>query len=746
MLNTTDTIYLSSMHTIHRYIYAIVLCCLLLTNQVTYASDNNELDALKKTDDPKAFLEHYHALIDPYFSHKQFDTIIVYLNILDKLPILQNNADVYSLLLMDRAYALEETGKPADSTFIQAIHCARISGVDSLIADHNLDRGRYLYRIHNFDSSVVVLKRALSAYNALADSLQQIKTLSYLGMLHDHAGLYIGAQEYYLKALEMAQLLQDTLYVAGTYNNLAIIFKKQGDFKAAESYYLKTKDIWLSQNDSIGIASVNTNLGLLQKDLGNLDKAYELLMNSYHYFAQRDSVIAYNYFNTSMLLHNLGVIHMEMQNMDSARYYFNRSLAQTEQNNMKKSTVANHVFLGKVFLQTNQFSKALWHANKVSELTSHQTLEEEQLDGEELLYQIYKKMGNSEQALHHYEKYNYLKDSLLNEDVQKTLNNLRTKYEVNQKDLKIASLEKETELKDRLVLAEKNNNHILITSLAILIALVILLYIAYSKRLLLSRKLVQQTKLLEEQKEEISAAQESLVQKNALLENINRDKDEIIGVVAHDLRSPLNQIKGLLNIINSQVTNVTTQEMIQMSLKSTDILRNRINRMLDVEALNAGKVDVKMEYIKPKQLIQELISNYTESATNKNIQLIDELNAGEDLLEADKNYLLQVLENLLSNAIKYSPHGRKIWLKTDKNPEKFIFTIKDEGPGISKEEQRRLFQKFAKLKSRPTGNEDSTGLGLSIVKKYVEAMGGEVWCESNEGEGAAFFVAIKSSY
>ena len=106
---------------------------------------------------------------------------------------------------------------------------------------------------------------------------------------------------------------------------------------------------------------------------------------------------------------------------------------------------------------------------------------------------------------------------------------------------------------------------------------------------------------------------------------------------------------------------------------------------------------------------------------------------------------MQVLENLVSNAVKYSPPGKNIFVRLQHSAEAVRCEVQDEGPGLSPEDQKKLFGKFARLSAKPTGGEHSTGLGLSIVKKMVEAMNGKVWCESELGKGATFIVEFPTA-
>ncbi|MBD1209646.1 MAG: sensor histidine kinase [Ignavibacteria bacterium] len=112
---------------------------------------------------------------------------------------------------------------------------------------------------------------------------------------------------------------------------------------------------------------------------------------------------------------------------------------------------------------------------------------------------------------------------------------------------------------------------------------------------------------------------------------------------------------------------------------------------------------------------------------------------------ADEFALHQVFDNLISNAIKFSPKWSKVVVRmvrhlSESGEAKVRIEIQDEGPGLTEQDKLKLFSKFARLSAKPTGQESSTGLGLSIVKRLVEAMGGQVWCESEHGKGATFIV------
>lgn len=231
--------------------------------------------------------------------------------------------------------------------------------------------------------------------------------------------------------------------------------------------------------------------------------------------------------------------------------------------------------------------------------------------------------------------------------------------------------------------------------------------------------------------------------RNEELQELNNEKNSLISIVAHDLKSPLKQILGILSLI--KMTAKADEEMneyLTMMETSTKRLDNMIIKILDVDAIDSKTLNLNMERLSFSNVIHAVADRFENDAAGKNILLVRSIASGV-FVGADKNYFEQVLENLLSNAIKFSPFNRRIFIKLIVQDGKAICEIRDEGPGISESDQKKLFGKYQKLSAQPTGTETSTGLGLSIVKKFVLAMKGQIWCESKLGEGASFFVSFQ---
>ena len=167
-----------------------------------------------------------------------------------------------------------------------------------------------------------------------------------------------------------------------------------------------------------------------------------------------------------------------------------------------------------------------------------------------------------------------------------------------------------------------------------------------------------------------------------------------------------------------------------------------VQNLLDANRIERGEMKLNVAPAELVGLISPVVQTQRPCATAKQqtIHLQSETPPVNALV--DPGVLTQVVENLVSNAVKYSPPGKNIFVRLKKEAQAVRLEVQDEGPGLSAEDQKKLFGKFARLSAKPTGGEHSTGLGLSIVKKMVEAMEGRVWCESEPGHGATFVVTL----
>jgi signal transduction histidine kinase len=252
---------------------------------------------------------------------------------------------------------------------------------------------------------------------------------------------------------------------------------------------------------------------------------------------------------------------------------------------------------------------------------------------------------------------------------------------------------------------------------------------------------------LEQQANQIQLANNELTHQNQELSVLNAEKNELMGILAHDLKNPIGAVRGLAELIQedflepAEVPTVSGQ-IVTVADRMFELVKN----LLDLNHMESGGMHIEMMKFDIAPMVESTVWQYASQAKAKNITLHFESTAEHSVVHVGEQAVMQVLDNLISNAVKYSPHGKNIFVRlkssTEAGSEAVRVEIQDEGPGISAEDQKKLFGKFARLSAQPTGGEHSTGLGLSIVKKMVEAMNGRVWCESVLGKGATFVVEL----
>lgn len=259
-------------------------------------------------------------------------------------------------------------------------------------------------------------------------------------------------------------------------------------------------------------------------------------------------------------------------------------------------------------------------------------------------------------------------------------------------------------------------------------------------------RLHRHKKLIRIQSDEIERQLRELMKQNEIQQQLNYEKQQIISVVSHDLKGPFNRIFALAQLMDMSGNLSDEQKeylgkIHQISVDGLSMMRN----LLDNRKLEDSGMDMSPEELNLFAQLNALVKNYRTLAEKKDITIQFE-GPEQASIFSDRNFLNRIFENLLSNAVKFSPSGKTIYVSMQEVGErKYRIKIKDEGPGMTKEDLSKVFQKFQRLSAQPTSGESSTGLGLWIVKSLVEKTGGEVSCNSLVGEGATFTVLLKSS-
>ncbi|MCP9291744.1 sensor histidine kinase [Gracilimonas sediminicola] len=234
------------------------------------------------------------------------------------------------------------------------------------------------------------------------------------------------------------------------------------------------------------------------------------------------------------------------------------------------------------------------------------------------------------------------------------------------------------------------------------------------------------------------------------LSYLNDDIHRFIGVVSHDLRSPLNSITAISELLAMDADQLPPKEIEEYAGNIHDLtmrINNLVSNMMDANKIELGEVKIKPEPISPEKTVTDVFNALKILGDKKSIKTILRIDDNLPLVVADQEALSRVLENLINNAYKFSHPDSSVTIKVEhlSAEQKVRISIGDEGPGFTEEDRKNMYNKFSKLSASPTGGEKTTGLGLYIVQKLVHRMDGRIELESEPGSGSVFSIYLKSA-
>lgn len=244
---------------------------------------------------------------------------------------------------------------------------------------------------------------------------------------------------------------------------------------------------------------------------------------------------------------------------------------------------------------------------------------------------------------------------------------------------------------------------------------------------------------------ELANAQREVIKKNIELEELNDQKNQLIGMAAHDLRNPLSVIKGYGEFLltdDAAGLNEEQAEIIKIMSEASNRMLDMVNNLLDISKIESGKVELNLKKENLTALIASLIKVNKIIAAKKGINITFNYSDEEIFVNIDIHKITQVLDNLLSNAVKFSFPDSSIEVSVTLNSLLVKVCVKDYGQGIPAGEIHKLFKPFSRTSVKSTAGESNSGLGLAIVKKIIQSHRGDIFVESEFKKGASFYFTL----
>jgi signal transduction histidine kinase len=566
------------------------------------------------------------------------------------------------------------------------------------------------------------LFRAELISKQIGDSVLLSKIYNNLGLLYKRRHNYDSTLYYYHESLKIKETLK--LKRVGTIlNNIGLIYEEIGELDLALQYLHRALQKRKENKNRYGKAIVLNNLGLIYETKGEFEKALKYYQESFSIMAAIPRLS-----KMATLHNNMGSVYVKLKDFKKANEHLQKALDINIQINSKRGQIYSLLELGDFFENLEIYQNVIVNCNKALILLD--SVNDMALTSEvyEKLYRSYQKLHHYDSALYFYKKYTLLNDSIFNTYSKRNIEKLEIEYQTLKKEKENQELIRENQIKEEKV----KRSLLIVAVLFVILISVIIIGLFYIKSKI---KLEQTYKLVLKQRDDIKRQSEELKTAYKKLQEFYNFKEELTGMIVHDIKNPLNVI------LNTATTNnIPNKDLI--ILNSGKKILNLVMNILDVYKYEEKILSLsrKRQYINLLLLRTKEDMAYIASEKNIKIQIVADYDFEVDI---DESVFERILTNLLTNAIKFSSIGGVVTIKTESViSNKFILHIIDRGEGISPEHLDKIFNKFEQQKNKKFGYSGSTGLGLTFCKMAVESHGFNIGVTSSQGKGSDFFISL----
>ena len=539
------------------------------------------------------------------------------------------------------------------------------------------------------------------------------------GIHYEMKNDYAKAIEYYFLSLDAARKLPEKPYTTSALSDLAILYSGMKRPDMARKMYLQILRETDDKDDIVSITSTYSNLGAIYSQLKMNDSAL--------YYLYKGLSIAQPHkgkLDLSTLYNNIGNVYFDKNEFPRAMGYFRENMKYHLAENEMADLWTDYLNIGDAYTELKKFDSAQIYADKALTLSRELNSRHKEASSYSILSKLYHRKGDYRKAFDYQQQWYRLDTALVNVETNQSVAELQERFDVKERESENQLLQSKVE-KQRI----QNKSLAYLAIASVVIGLLIAGFLVQKRR---SHKRLEQVNNI-------------ISRQNDKLAELNYEKNSLISVVSHDLSTPFAGIKTWGQVLQSDQENLSPdqQKAIDRIMQSATRGETLIRSILDVEKAETNQRKIKLENFDLSLFAEEILDDFKPGARKKNISLHYGDAKKEVFIISDKNLVSRVFENLLSNAVKYTAEGKNIWLSVSEENDAVHIQVKDEGIGIPKDELKHLFSKYSQLSSAPTNGEKSTGLGLSIVKRIVDELNGNVYCESESGKGSMFTVVLK---
>ena len=696
-------------------------------------------------------------IVHEYEKKTRFETdtnyIIALINVAEELKISQPDT---SLLFSNKAYELSK-----ESGYSRGVLKSLLSMTQYYVGARDIEKQLQIANEMLPIAEKIDRKSLNNVYNMLG--------IAYISQGASDKTYFPKAEEMFKKALSIAEEYADTVRIINILGNLACVYMGQDDYSSAlEGFY---RAVGLAER-----SQVNFNTNILLCNIANiyqvqdkLDKALVEIQKAIEASEKNNDII-----QLGRCLQLAGNIYIEQNNLEEALEYTNKSVEIFQQLGLtrqvattKESLVEIYIMQGllnealsiayeiletwktmglsydvafikakiaKIYYEQKQYTLALRMCNEILEVGT---------DDIKLLVRVHSRMSmiyeaqyNGMKALEHFKQYKIYSDSLYHNDFDEKIINLEAQNKYEKKEMELKA---EQALKDAGHIKDKARLQLVIMFVFILFlsVLIFLIFISQSKKKLRVAylKLKEASEEIQLQKEEISMQSEELRTTNEHLVKLIKFKQDISGMIVHDLKNPLSIMLGL-------TTSVPDEQRLALLHDSAHRMLNLVLNILDINKYEDSKLELKYTRTDINDLIKFVTKNADISLNFRQLKV--NLNLQDGLIFSfDKDIIIRVLDNILNNAIKFSSENETIHISTVKDNNNVRVTVRNVGEPIPVDMQEAIFEPYGRVDRKENDTSvKSTGLGLTFCRMAVMAHNGTIGVKSSHDNPTDFWFTL----
>lgn len=730
---------------------------------------NDALNLAYDLDDSKGKADAYYLAGAKYYQTNEYDTLFILLdsallhaqkinyqkgiaNIYNANAIVHESTDEYdiALELYQKALGIREMLKDtvgiSDSYGNMTVVYSRVGKLETAL---------------QYARKALILTQRYHSYQHLGDVFFNRSQLD-SAFLHYHL------------ALDKAKQSQAKRGVGNAQEGIADVYRTKGEYVEALSWYNQALVQFLALDDRINQSASYKHIGMINAFMGNIAEAITYTQKSlsidlaigqissasgnynnigYMHFMQENYPTAQVYLDSALMMAERSQnpddfatvygsyteLYLALKDYDQVIDFHQRAIGLYERIGKPFNVAENIIFISSYYLVLKQYSEALRTSTRALDMAKELGARRLEKDAAKYQAEAYAGLGQGMEAYKAHLYHKALADSLVNAEKTRQFTRLEAEFEFKQQKDSIAlAQEKETLALNATITQGKARQKATFLGLAAVGLVLFILGFFYFKNQKKNKQLAQLNSEIQTQNAEIKSQRDHL-------EDLNKTKSKFFSIISHDLRSPMSSFQALSSIIDFNLKEKNYEELREVNqevVKRSKEISLLLDNLLAWAVSEEGEFPFNPEQTSVKDAVEQVKELYAPVALYKNISIVDETQ--DDQVYTDTNAFKTIVRNLVSNSIKFTDAGGKIILKSEEVEDMIQLEITDNGAGMTAEEVEMLNAGSITSKSGTSG-EKGVGLGMKLVKEFVDLSGGQLTINSKQGQGTQFMIQLPKS-